>query len=409
MPPSRPRTQLDVVHTTVTAAHDLSEAHFTRFVAWSKLEPAPESARRGCCMCCACSAEAGRIVKQHFALGGAEGVAMILTILGIDKDNSGSISTEEREALSTKMSGDILNMLINMGVMGALALSIIYPFVIAPIEVSERARQFWDAPDEFGDPTRNVAVPIADAFTGIMTAAAAASLALIMYSTRMYTILSFWMTTPEMKLWFIQEVSIAPAITIQSYALGLTLLTFIWFFGVSMGNMQTRCLLQLHQTAHDLVKTLESTPPCLAHKSPSSLGIENAINKLLQNRAASVAGGGEGGGDNKSNAAIMVNLFVEEMEAKDGSSDAAARASGGREGNTRVQPVDGAGSSSTVDGAVDVQQRIFSKLTQAGLTDDRLVTLASEPLLANVVLREAGISLPGERVAIIALLRRFFS
>ena len=137
------------------------------------------------------------------ALGGSEGISTILQLLCADKDKDGEVSTEEEEALAEKLSSDASNLLTNMGVIAALALSIVFPMIVAAGQPSDDSTAYFGA----------LAVRIFElAFYLLAGVECGISLGAVYYSVRSYTIISFWMPSAQDKIWYIRDISLVPLV-----------------------------------------------------------------------------------------------------------------------------------------------------------------------------------------------------
>jgi hypothetical protein len=132
--------------------------------------------------------------KGHgYGPGGPESVATELRTLTMDHDSSGDISREEQEAAAISVTDSINSLLVNMGVVGALLLSIILPYALTPIEPVEATVEFFGKKwaDVFG-----YAFHIASLVLLLIC------LDLIFKTLCAYKWLNFWMINAEMKLYF---------------------------------------------------------------------------------------------------------------------------------------------------------------------------------------------------------------
>ena len=145
----------------------------------------------------------GEMERGSVALGGSEGISTVLQLLCADKDKDGEVSTEEEEALAEKLSSDASNLLTNMGVIAALALSIVFPMIVAAGQPSDDSTAYFGA----------LAVRIFElAFYLLAGVECGISLGAVYYSVRSYTIISFWMPSAQDKIWYIRDISLVPLV-----------------------------------------------------------------------------------------------------------------------------------------------------------------------------------------------------
>ena len=70
----------------------------------------------------------------------AESVAQALSLALMDKDGDGVISQEEKDETTQKMVDECNNLLVNLGVVGALILSIVFPMCLQDYIASPKAK-----------------------------------------------------------------------------------------------------------------------------------------------------------------------------------------------------------------------------------------------------------------------------
>jgi hypothetical protein len=144
----------------------------------------------------------------HFAIGGAETIALKIQAARIDVDGDGKISSDELKAAEErfgKMVGESLNLLTNTGVVGALIVSVLYAVALAPISAHPDTLQ-W-----LGD----VGVQrVTHAYNICLYAALVLALVTIYSSVAMFIHLSFHLAPDvrELQVWYVRTISLAPVV-----------------------------------------------------------------------------------------------------------------------------------------------------------------------------------------------------
>jgi hypothetical protein len=123
--------------------------------------------------------------------GGPEAVSTELRTLMMDADGSGDITEEELDATAESVTSSINTLLMNMGVVGALLLSIVMPLVFTPLEPAESTIEF------FGEITAKV---FGYLYHILITLCLFLCLDVIFQTICAYKWLNFWMVSSEMKL-----------------------------------------------------------------------------------------------------------------------------------------------------------------------------------------------------------------
>lgn len=132
-------------------------------------------------------------------VGGREGAAVLYSLAAMDANGDGKILMKEHEEYqetSKETIEKVNNLLLNTGVIAALILSIFYEFTISGLEVSDASR------DYFG--VRGIAV-LKTAFVVLMTSNIMISLLVLYMSLRLYTYLSFWLSTVSAQMRFLDN------------------------------------------------------------------------------------------------------------------------------------------------------------------------------------------------------------
>mmetsp|Transcript_21276 Transcript_21276/g.35638 ORF Transcript_21276/g.35638 Transcript_21276/m.35638 type:complete len:266 (-) Transcript_21276:258-1055(-) len=148
--------------------------------------------------------------SYHNQIGGAEGIALKIQHVKMDKDGDGSVSIEELKNGEEQQKESIdqaLTLLVNAGVVAALIFSVLYSTALAPLEPSGESTRF------LGDICCTVFSYIY--YIGVLVSLIS-SITCIAVSTRMYLHLSVWMATLELKTWYITEKSMVPIINLSN-------------------------------------------------------------------------------------------------------------------------------------------------------------------------------------------------
>jgi len=171
------------------------------------------------------------IMRRTVELEHTEGVSGLLGLASLDIDGDGAVTDAEFAMNQTNlesMVNNTTNLFLNASVIAALILSMVYPIPISGLAPSEAAVAI------FGETGVKVVfwVFLIDLYTTIMV-----SWALLVVSMRFYLILNFWMYSLESKIWFLQNIQIAPIILTQqalltmlcvSLVIGVTVLISPW-------------------------------------------------------------------------------------------------------------------------------------------------------------------------------------
>ena len=133
----------------------------------------------------------------------AESVAQALSLALMDKDGDGVISQEEKDETTQKMVDECNNLLVNLGVVGALILSIVFPMCLQDYTASDANEQF------FGERATHVFLILYHVLVMLTTVCA---IMVVMGSLFMYKHLNFFMVTSEMRAWWLNTISITPVV-----------------------------------------------------------------------------------------------------------------------------------------------------------------------------------------------------
>jgi hypothetical protein len=113
------------------------------------------------------------------------------------------LHSKDKEDDTDKLLESFTGLLLNMGVVGALILTMIFPVLLGPeVELSQTAKDF------FGD---DGAFALRVTYQALLVTCLGVSISVIHRSVRMYTAVNFWMPTPADKRWFIDRFSMVRA------------------------------------------------------------------------------------------------------------------------------------------------------------------------------------------------------
>jgi hypothetical protein len=150
--------------------------------------------------------------------GGPEGVAQELRSLAMDADGSGGVTEEEMEATAASTTNAINELLINMGIVGALLLGIVLPFVFTPLEPAPQSLEY------FGDVWCDI---FGHSYHILMTIVVMLCINIVFMTLAAYKWLNFWMVDAEMQLFFAKTSS--TSVTTAVIAFGQAILWIIPF------------------------------------------------------------------------------------------------------------------------------------------------------------------------------------
>jgi hypothetical protein len=171
---------------------------------------------------------------------------------------------KDTEALAESFTG----MLLNMGVIGALILTMVFPLLLAPeVEPSQSAKDFF---------TEDGALALRVVYQVLLAACFGMAAIVIFRSIRMYTAVNFWMPTVPSKRWFMDRFTLVPLVILcvvlilslvltvllgasvnASPRLGLMMALCLVAFIVALygdGLMGLTCVTFLHRMAHEGAK-----------------------------------------------------------------------------------------------------------------------------------------------------------
>jgi len=123
------------------------------------------------------------------------------------------LTDEQKDEIFQNTVSETSNLLINLGVVGALILSIVFPMSFEDLEESDEAVDF------FGERFTRAILHI---YHGLIVTCTAVSVITVTASVFFYKHLNFFMVTTEMKIWWLQTISVTPLIHLTS----LTLILF---------------------------------------------------------------------------------------------------------------------------------------------------------------------------------------
>jgi len=211
------------------------------------------------------------IMRRTTDLGHTEGVSSLLGLASLDIDGDGVVTDAEfvmNQNNLENMVNNTTNLFLNASVIAALILSMVYPIPISGLTPSKAAIAIFGA----GGVKIVFWIFLVDLYATIMVA-----WALLVVSMRFYLILNFWMYSLESKVWFLQNIQIAPVILTQqalltmlcvSLVIGITVLISPWhgivFALIAMVVMTSvwyadslvsvKAVLKLHSEARKLTK-----------------------------------------------------------------------------------------------------------------------------------------------------------
>jgi hypothetical protein len=157
---------------------------------------------------------------NHVEIGGLEMISFKIQNISLDANNDGTIDRKELEEAKenrTKVIEQCLSQMLNYGVIGGLAVSVLYAVSLNSLTPSESTLYYLNRP------TILVFYYIYYTF---LYFSMMQSFLLIYKSSRAYLQLSIWMPTLDMKHWYISEISMTPLIyttiyTIQAVAVSI--------------------------------------------------------------------------------------------------------------------------------------------------------------------------------------------
>ena len=133
----------------------------------------------------------------------AEHVAQALSLALMDKDGDGVISQEEKDETTQKMVDECNNLLVNLGVVGALILSIVFPMCLQDYSSSEANERF------FGEGATDFFLI---AYHSLIMLTTVCAIMVVCGSLFMYKHLNFFMVTSEMRAWWLSTINITPVV-----------------------------------------------------------------------------------------------------------------------------------------------------------------------------------------------------
>jgi len=140
--------------------------------------------------------------KDFFAsmckVGGVVGAANKIYLLRV---HGTSDDMEKAKEMGEQLINDVLSLFINLGVVGALIITVIYPLLVSEINLSDKTIRFFGNED--------VVLAIYYVYYALLMMSAAISLSIIFESVTFYKHLSFWMTSQEAKLQYIAKCDLA--------------------------------------------------------------------------------------------------------------------------------------------------------------------------------------------------------
>ena len=137
--------------------------------------------------------------KYHMQLGGAENIAAKHRFALLDVDGDGEVSVEELES-NKEMLADMVShletMYLNATVVAALVLSIVWSIPVSQIEISEISEEFF---------TTEGVWALAYVYIALTTLTVNLASCMILVVLRYYLQLTDWMPTMEDKIWFASD------------------------------------------------------------------------------------------------------------------------------------------------------------------------------------------------------------
>lgn len=182
-------------------------------------------------------------VMRH-AFGGPEKIALMLQRIDLDEDGNGIVTDEEykrNEKSQMKVVDACLAQLLNNGIVAGLTLTVFYPLAVSKLDASD------DSTAYFG--TRAIDA-FSFAYYVFMYYCVVESVVLVYKSTRAYLHLSMWMSSLDMKMWYLDQlnmddytrscfniiksivwsVPMGVAVSVSPSAGAVALLAFIYFY-----------------------------------------------------------------------------------------------------------------------------------------------------------------------------------
>lgn len=190
------------------------------------------------------------------AVGGPERIAIMLQRIEIDVDADGVITDDEyktNEKAQTRIVDACLSQLLNVGIVAGLALTVFYPMAMTKLEPSESSVAY------FGSQVTDV---FTYAYYVFMYYCVVESVVLVYNSSRAYLHLSMWMSSLDMKIWYLDRLNMSRyvqscfniiksvvwsvpmgvAVTVSPLAGALALVAFLYFYAHALAF--SRCDLE---------------------------------------------------------------------------------------------------------------------------------------------------------------------
>jgi hypothetical protein len=143
---------------------------------------------------------------NHNKIGGFEMISFKIQNIALDTNHDGVIDSDELEESKenrTKLIEQCLSQLLNYGVIGGLAVSVLYAVSLNSLTPSESTLYYLNHP---------TILAFYYIFYTCLYYSMTLSFLLIYKSSRAYLQLSLWMPTLDMKHWYISEISMKPFI-----------------------------------------------------------------------------------------------------------------------------------------------------------------------------------------------------
>lgn len=143
---------------------------------------------------------------NHIEIGGLEMISFKIQNISLDANNDGIIDSKELEEAKenrTKVIEQCLSQMLNYGVIGGLAVSVLYAVSLNSLVASESTTYYLNQP---------TILAFYYIYYTFLYFSMMQSFLLIYKSSRAYLQLSIWMPTLDMKHWYISEISMTPLI-----------------------------------------------------------------------------------------------------------------------------------------------------------------------------------------------------
>jgi len=272
-------------------------------------------------------------------LKGPESVFVEMRMDKADKDEDGSVTAEEEEATVAELTTNCNTTFMNCGVVGALVLGVAYPLVMEVKTLSDSSKAY------FGHKNTQT---FAHIHHGILCVAVVLCMQVMVQSVLYFTQLNFYLPTASSKLWWIRFVKPQRMIASSIHVLGALIVAAP--AGAAAFHSPRSAIITLSASVGYYVALLifecSTTARTVAH-----------VHNIAREHAHSIRGKAGAGGQMASNSAVA--YVAEERQAT-----------------------------------------VRAALEKAGLTLDAM-SAVQDNVFCDSLLKDAGVQLPGDRLAII--------